>query len=316
MRWQCVTYFSHYWTSWVSVDAIRGCGLVDISIHRTGLTWGLIIQVFSRRTSLFFCSFLHSQGFLSDLLKKANRDYDEKKLKEYTQTIVSRRLCLFLYSFENKKEHCVMPKGTVPLFFFSLLHHVSFLKLHSDIFFSLPTVCTVLEEPLCAFCFILINAAVNLLYLQLRMFDLNGDGKLGLSEMARWVCFHSVPSVAPQTSLSTASSLSHPCLSTGSCQFTRTSCWSLRSDFPPVNMTLNICASFRDWSRLKESRQHSSVSPDSLREDYWSSNHCQDIWDLTQMYFPAYVKSIRIWIILSDVSFKTMQRPLCASVFH
>uniref|UniRef100_A0A3Q3X7B0 EF-hand domain-containing protein n=1 Tax=Mola mola TaxID=94237 RepID=A0A3Q3X7B0_MOLML len=48
------------------------------------------------------------KGFLSDLLKKANRDYDEKKLKEYTQTI-------------------------------------------------------------------------------LRMFDLNGDGKLGLSEMARYL---------------------------------------------------------------------------------------------------------------------------------
>lgn len=29
------------------------------------------------------------QGFLSDLLKKANRNYDDKKLKEYTQTIVS-----------------------------------------------------------------------------------------------------------------------------------------------------------------------------------------------------------------------------------
>ncbi len=30
------------------------------------------------------------QGFLSDLLKKANRHYDDKKLNEYTQTIVSR----------------------------------------------------------------------------------------------------------------------------------------------------------------------------------------------------------------------------------
>lgn len=29
------------------------------------------------------------QGFLSDLLKKANRPYDEPKLQEYTQTIVS-----------------------------------------------------------------------------------------------------------------------------------------------------------------------------------------------------------------------------------
>lgn len=33
--------------------------------------------------------FLPPQGFLSDLLKKANRNYDDKKLKEYTQTIVS-----------------------------------------------------------------------------------------------------------------------------------------------------------------------------------------------------------------------------------
>lgn len=32
---------------------------------------------------------LSSQGFLSDLLKKANRPYDEPKLQEYTQTIVS-----------------------------------------------------------------------------------------------------------------------------------------------------------------------------------------------------------------------------------
>lgn len=31
---------------------------------------------------------LSSQGFLSDLLKKANRPYDEAKLQEYTQTIV------------------------------------------------------------------------------------------------------------------------------------------------------------------------------------------------------------------------------------
>lgn len=28
------------------------------------------------------------QGFLSDLLEKANRHYDEQKLQEYTQTIV------------------------------------------------------------------------------------------------------------------------------------------------------------------------------------------------------------------------------------
>lgn len=33
----------------------------------------------------------------------------------------------------------------------------------------------------------LLNFSVHLLSVQLRMFDLNGDGKLGLSEMARWV---------------------------------------------------------------------------------------------------------------------------------
>lgn len=33
------------------------------------------------------------QGFLSDLLKKANRPYDEPKLQEYTQTIVSGPKC-------------------------------------------------------------------------------------------------------------------------------------------------------------------------------------------------------------------------------
>lgn len=32
------------------------------------------------------------------------------------------------------------------------------------------------------------NFSADLLSVQLRMFDLNGDGKLGLSEMARWVC--------------------------------------------------------------------------------------------------------------------------------
>lgn len=33
--------------------------------------------------------FYFQQGFLSDLLKKANRHYDDQKLQEYTQTIVS-----------------------------------------------------------------------------------------------------------------------------------------------------------------------------------------------------------------------------------
>lgn len=35
------------------------------------------------------------QGFLSDLLKKANRPYDEPKLQEYTQTIVSGQMYPF-----------------------------------------------------------------------------------------------------------------------------------------------------------------------------------------------------------------------------
>lgn len=39
---------------------------------------------------------LFLQGFLTDLLKKANRNYDDKKLKEYTQTIVS---IMKIYSF-------------------------------------------------------------------------------------------------------------------------------------------------------------------------------------------------------------------------
>lgn len=104
------------------------------------------------------------------------------------------------------------------------------------------TALTVLEKALCI-CFFPINSAVNLLYVQLRMFDLNGDGKLGLSEMARWVRFHLVPVVAAQTSLAAASSLSVPPLSTGSCPSMRTSCSSLRSDFPPVRF--QTCGSFR-----------------------------------------------------------------------
>lgn len=74
------------------------------------------------------------KGFLSDLLKKANRHYDDKKLNEYTQTIVSTRL------------------------------HKQFTRIHKRL---------------------LICAS----FLQLKMFDLNGDGKLGLSEMARWESF-------------------------------------------------------------------------------------------------------------------------------
>lgn len=72
------------------------------------------------------------QGFLSDLLKKANRHYDDKKMNEYTQTIVSR--------------------------------HTQFTHRHTH------------TQTLFNLCF----------FLQLKMFDLNGDGKLGLSEMARW----------------------------------------------------------------------------------------------------------------------------------
>ncbi|CAJ1057502.1 calbindin 2a [Xyrichtys novacula] len=68
------------------------------------------------------------KGFLSDLLQKANRHYDDQKLQEYTQTI-------------------------------------------------------------------------------LRMFDLNGDGKLGLSEMARvssWMLSSSMPSSHIMTRMETA----------------------------------------------------------------------------------------------------------------
>lgn len=36
--------------------------------------------------SIYVC--LCAQGFLSDLLEKANRHYDDQKLQEYTQTIV------------------------------------------------------------------------------------------------------------------------------------------------------------------------------------------------------------------------------------
>lgn len=70
------------------------------------------------------------------------------------------------------------------------LNRVPVLKLHSATlmllnrhFFSKVLV-RVLEKCLCIG-FIRINSALNLLYVQLRMFDLNGDGKLGLSEMAR-----------------------------------------------------------------------------------------------------------------------------------
>lgn len=54
----------------------------------------------------------------------------------------------------------------------------------------------------------------------------------------------------------------------------------------------------------------SSLLLDSLRMDYWSSKHCLDIWALTQMHIPAYVKSIRISILLFDISLKTLQTPL------
>lgn len=55
-----------------------------------------------------------SQGFLSDLLKKANREYDEKKLKEYTQTIVSSRFFFIVWfsrlNDEDKRHLFIMLK--------------------------------------------------------------------------------------------------------------------------------------------------------------------------------------------------------------
>lgn len=63
--------------------------VVQVSVESLRTSSLLLLPPFS--SILFFSLLLSpvSQGFLSDLLKKAKRDYDEKKLKEYTQTIVS-----------------------------------------------------------------------------------------------------------------------------------------------------------------------------------------------------------------------------------
>ena len=57
------------------------------------------------------------QGFLSDLLKKANRNYDDKKLNEYTQTIVSfNRHQLFVSIFYiNSKTQDIKNNGFIRL---------------------------------------------------------------------------------------------------------------------------------------------------------------------------------------------------------
>lgn len=168
---------------------------------------------------------------------------------------------------------------------------------------------TVLEELLCI-CFILLSSAVNLLYVQLRMFDLNGDGKLGLSEMARWVHLQ-------LSSFGSSTSLHCQQHENSFCQFFVNRLLPVHENFLlkfevrfHLRIKISTAAETSDWSCIKEFRQWCSVLSDSLCKDYWSSNHCLDIWALTQMYFPAYVKSIRIWIMLSDVSFKTLPRPL------
>lgn len=129
-----------------------------------------------------------SQGFLSDLLKKANREYDEKKLKEYTQTIVSSRFFFIVWfsrlNDEDKKRLFIILKLKAFIFFLKYFTLGVFSEAVFRLIYFFQTVCTVLEAMLCISC-ILINSAVNLLCVQLRMFDLNGDGKLGLSEMAR-----------------------------------------------------------------------------------------------------------------------------------
>ena len=93
---------------------------------------------------------LSFQGFLSDLLKKANRPYDEPKLQEYTQTIVSGTSGL------------VPGAGQVPPGGVSPPHG----RWEGG------------EE-------VAVGDQVLLVSRQLRMFDTNGDGKLGLSEMSR-----------------------------------------------------------------------------------------------------------------------------------
>lgn len=98
---------------------------------------------------------LSSQGFLSDLLKKANRPYDEPKLQEYTQTIVSGT------SRPVPGDHGSPGAGQVP---------PGVLPPHSGWEGG--------EEAAMGDWVLVVSR-------QLRMFDMNGDGKLGLSEMSR-----------------------------------------------------------------------------------------------------------------------------------
>lgn len=172
----------------------------------------------------------------------------------------------------------------------------------------------VLEKRLCIG-FIRINSAVNLLYVQLRMFDLNGDGKLGLSEMARWVHLRF-------TSLSIGATFKPPgqqnLQSTKSffvvCPQALAGPWEfpaeVRGEFP---LPVVRCGRFRLKPCSREVENSDCVSSlllDWLREDYWSSKRCLDIWALTQMHFPACIKSIRISILQFDISLKTLQTPL------
>lgn len=101
---------------------------------------------------------LSFQGFLSDLLKKANRPYDEPKLQEYTQTIVSGTSGLVLgdHALRRKGRFRPQPQGVSP-------PHSGWERG---------------EE-------VAMGDQVPLVSRQLRMFDMNGDGKLGLSEMSR-----------------------------------------------------------------------------------------------------------------------------------
>lgn len=95
---------------------------------------------------------LSPQGFLSDLLKKANRPYDEPKLQEYTQTIVGGSRSRGDTPSPALQGVGGSPEPSLPPFWGAG-------AAGGD------------RGPLCV--------------LQLRMFDMNGDGKLGLSEMSR-----------------------------------------------------------------------------------------------------------------------------------
>ncbi len=128
--WKClkaiVSFFRHGENMILTVaDTLKPMNWRYNSIGHTELPIAIIDPLLNK--IIYF-----PQGFLSDLLKKANRHYDDKKMNEYTQTIVSR--------------------------------HTQFTHRHTH------------TQTLFNLCF----------FLQLKMFDLNGDGKLGLSEMARW----------------------------------------------------------------------------------------------------------------------------------